>query len=315
MARRPTRFAPSERDRARAPRPDSGRGARVLPLLCRRAIKAAGAAVDTSGVVRNDHGPRSFDGWGRDLRHSGCETQRGSVPTMTTKTTAEGITVSTTPADEPTGDDELVMALLQEHVPLALLCDLSEPEGPTSAEILEVEGVPAEHWWEQSPSTSSGATALTGWAGARGSYHPPPGPRAPRALRWHPGAPDQPAGPVHRGRRPARRTRPRAGGQLRQAPLPRLRRRALAARAPGPLRDLDVRGPASPAAAGRPAGPPRERRRVRRSAGRDGVRGRHARQSGEPSWPGWVPTPCDAATVRPRRGPGSPAVGRPSASC
>jgi hypothetical protein len=68
---------------------------------------------------------------------------------MTTQTTAEGITVSTAPSDEPARDDEHVMALLHEHVPLALLCDLSEPEGPTSAEILEAEGGPDDHWWEQ----------------------------------------------------------------------------------------------------------------------------------------------------------------------
>jgi hypothetical protein len=68
--------------------------------------------------------------------------------TTTTKTSAEGITVTTT-TDEPARDDEMVMSLLQEHVPLALLCDLSQPEGPTSAEILETEGTPDDHWWEQ----------------------------------------------------------------------------------------------------------------------------------------------------------------------
>ena len=45
-------------------------------------------------------------------------------------------------------DDELVMSMLQEHVPLALLCDLAESEGPSSAEILEAEGGPDDHWWE-----------------------------------------------------------------------------------------------------------------------------------------------------------------------
>jgi hypothetical protein len=68
--------------------------------------------------------------------------------TTKTKTPAEGITVTTT-TDEPARDDEMVMSLLQEHVPLALLCDLSQPEGPTSAEILEAEGTPEDHWWEQ----------------------------------------------------------------------------------------------------------------------------------------------------------------------
>ena len=42
-----------------------------------------------------------------------------------------------------------VMDLLHEHVPLALLCDLSAPEGPQSAEILAEEGQPAETWWKQ----------------------------------------------------------------------------------------------------------------------------------------------------------------------
>ncbi len=46
-------------------------------------------------------------------------------------------------------DDERVMSLLQDHVPLALLCDLTEPEGPASAEILEAEGEPDDRWWEQ----------------------------------------------------------------------------------------------------------------------------------------------------------------------
>jgi hypothetical protein len=68
---------------------------------------------------------------------------------MTTKTSHKGITVTTTPSAEPTRDDELMMSMLQEHVPLALLCDISEPEGPTSAEILATEGAPAEHWWER----------------------------------------------------------------------------------------------------------------------------------------------------------------------
>ena len=42
-----------------------------------------------------------------------------------------------------------VMDLLHEHVPLALLCDLSAPEGPHSAEILAEEGQPAQAWWQQ----------------------------------------------------------------------------------------------------------------------------------------------------------------------
>jgi hypothetical protein len=49
---------------------------------------------------------------------------------------------------EPT-DESDVMDLLQEHVPLALLCDLSTPEGPHSAEILAEEGQPTDTWWKQ----------------------------------------------------------------------------------------------------------------------------------------------------------------------
>ena len=53
-----------------------------------------------------------------------------------------------TSPEEPL-EDERVMTLLQDHVPLALLCDLTQPEGPRSAEILEAEGGPEDHWWEQ----------------------------------------------------------------------------------------------------------------------------------------------------------------------
>jgi hypothetical protein len=46
-------------------------------------------------------------------------------------------------------DESEVMDLLQEHVPLALICDLSTPEGPHSAEILAEEGQPTDTWWKQ----------------------------------------------------------------------------------------------------------------------------------------------------------------------
>lgn len=45
------------------------------------------------------------------------------------------------------GDDGAVMHLLHDHVPLALLADLAAPGGPTSREILDSEGLPAESWW------------------------------------------------------------------------------------------------------------------------------------------------------------------------
>ena len=40
-----------------------------------------------------------------------------------------------------------VMHLLEDHVPIVLLCDLSSSEGPTSAEILAEEGIPTDEWW------------------------------------------------------------------------------------------------------------------------------------------------------------------------
>jgi hypothetical protein len=64
----------------------------------------------------------------------------GTMTTMTTPGTADEAV--------PGGDDALVMSLLQEHVPLALLCDLTAPEGPASREILDIEGEPAQRWWE-----------------------------------------------------------------------------------------------------------------------------------------------------------------------
>lgn len=64
------------------------------------------------------------------------------MKTITASTTS--LTVTTSSAD-----DVHVMSLLHEHVPLALLCDLSQPEGPTSAEILRVEGGSDDRWWDQ----------------------------------------------------------------------------------------------------------------------------------------------------------------------
>jgi hypothetical protein len=45
--------------------------------------------------------------------------------------------------------DEVVMTLLHDHVPLALICDLTNAQGPESARILAEEGQPADAWWEQ----------------------------------------------------------------------------------------------------------------------------------------------------------------------
>ena len=41
------------------------------------------------------------------------------------------------------------MTLLHDHVPLALLCDLTLTDGPTSAAILAAEGEPETRWWER----------------------------------------------------------------------------------------------------------------------------------------------------------------------
>lgn len=47
-----------------------------------------------------------------------------------------------TPADQ-------VKELLQEHVPLSLIMDLTAPDGPPSQEILDAEGAPEQAWWER----------------------------------------------------------------------------------------------------------------------------------------------------------------------
>ena len=53
--------------------------------------------------------------------------------------------------EEPVPADraERVMDLLEEHVPLSLLLDLTAPAGPDSREILRAEGEPEVHWWER----------------------------------------------------------------------------------------------------------------------------------------------------------------------
>lgn len=37
--------------------------------------------------------------------------------------------------------------LLQDHVPLSLIVDLTDPAGPDSQQILDDEGLPEEQWW------------------------------------------------------------------------------------------------------------------------------------------------------------------------
>ena len=62
----------------------------------------------------------------------------------------KSVTQRTTSVQHPTPlAHEVVMDLLHQHVPLALLCDLTTREAPSSREILAVEGSPVDHWWEQ----------------------------------------------------------------------------------------------------------------------------------------------------------------------
>jgi hypothetical protein len=65
-----------------------------------------------------------------------------STTTYTTTSTAPGTA-------ELDLADTVVMTLLQDHVPLALLCDLTMTDGPTSAAILAAEGEPETRWWER----------------------------------------------------------------------------------------------------------------------------------------------------------------------
>jgi hypothetical protein len=52
-------------------------------------------------------------------------------------------------AEGSESDESPVMDMLQEHVPLSLLMDLSAPSGPNSETILDEEGTPDDAWWEQ----------------------------------------------------------------------------------------------------------------------------------------------------------------------
>jgi hypothetical protein len=70
---------------------------------------------------------------------------------MSTATDNSQGTAPTHPAgslDPTDAADAAVMTLLHDHVPLALLCDLTLPEGPESAAILAEEGEPESRWWE-----------------------------------------------------------------------------------------------------------------------------------------------------------------------
>ncbi len=53
-----------------------------------------------------------------------------------------------TPSDTAGAADH-VKELLEEHVPLSLIMDLTAPDGPHSRDILDAEGAPEQAWWEQ----------------------------------------------------------------------------------------------------------------------------------------------------------------------
>src|SRR5450759_3356826 len=63
--------------------------------------------------------------------------------------------------DEPTEDQsaraDRVAALLAGGVPLTLLADLADANGPVSPAILESEGLPDDAWWEDGDEGSDGA--------------------------------------------------------------------------------------------------------------------------------------------------------------
>lgn len=68
---------------------------------------------------------------------------------MRTATTSAATTIDRSDRMRVDQHDELVMVMLQDHVPLSLLIDLTDPSGPVSAEILLEEGGPETRWWER----------------------------------------------------------------------------------------------------------------------------------------------------------------------
>lgn len=62
------------------------------------------------------------------------------------------------PSPETAPDAERVRDLLDAHVPLALIADLTADAAVSSQEILEKEGLPEDTWWEgdeRDPAASS----------------------------------------------------------------------------------------------------------------------------------------------------------------
>lgn len=65
-----------------------------------------------------------------------------------------------------------VLELLAEGVPMTLVADLLDPAGPPSPVILEEEGLPEEHWWEQDFKPGARKADDAGPADARGEVAP-----------------------------------------------------------------------------------------------------------------------------------------------
>jgi len=78
--------------------------------------------------------------------------------------------------DEPTEDQsaraDRVAALLAGGVPLTLLADLADANGPVSPAILESEGLPDDAWWEDSDEDSDGTGEASDEAGEQSDTDP-----------------------------------------------------------------------------------------------------------------------------------------------
>jgi len=78
--------------------------------------------------------------------------------------------------DEPTEDQsaraDRVAALLAGGVPLTLLADLAESNGPVSPAILESEGLPDDAWWEDGDEGSDGSGETPDEAGEQSDTDP-----------------------------------------------------------------------------------------------------------------------------------------------
>ena len=73
-------------------------------------------------------------------------TPRGEDDAMTSLEPEENVVAAAEEVDTEASAE--VMRLLTEGVPLALLADLVNPDGPASPAILEDEGLPDVAWWD-----------------------------------------------------------------------------------------------------------------------------------------------------------------------